>query len=240
MMSIFIVIQRVQHMAPHKHILPILALLLVASCFCHSCSFADEVVIEGNSTEVVGDFMCSNCPEHSSAKLDLAGGEITAGKLWSEFNRRGLDHVERLTFLVPLEQFSATDGCELPPVQFKLDDYTASSHGNSLFVPVNDSGFSSPMAKLELDLPFDFMEKYSADSKEPIKVTSSDDDEAILSGVSIPFESGIRSSYLALIGFAGFWIAVFVLFNRLTKPTDTQPENTNSLQPPSNRRALSA
>jgi hypothetical protein len=227
-------------MAPPIKSLVLLTVLMVGCFVCHALSVADEIVIERNSTRDVGDFKCTNCPDPTASKFELNNGEITAGQLWQEFNRQGMNRVEQLTFLVSLEQLGDAEGFELRPVQFKLDDYTASFKGNSLFVPVDDSGSSTQMAKLELNLPFDFMERYSADSQEPIKVTSANGDEAIVPGVSMQIDSGIKSSHLALVGFAAFWIVVFVLFNRLTKPTAAKSENSGSLQTPPNRQALSA
>ncbi len=227
-------------MAPPKKSLLMLTVFLVGCFVCHAFSVADEILIERNSTTPIGDFKCTHCPESMSPRFELNNGEITAGQLWQAFNRQGMDRVEQLTFLVPLEQIGDANGFELPPVQFKLDDYTASFKGDSLFVAGDDSGASTQMAKLELDLPFDFMEEYSADSKEPIKVTSANGDESIVPGVSMQIDSGTKSSRLALIGFAAFWILVFVLFNRLTKPTAVKSENSGAMQPPANRQALSA
>lgn len=214
-------------------------ILLISIVSLSAGGFADEVVIERNATKV-GDFTCSNCEIETSSRLDLIGGEMTAGDLWQQFNRKGVNSVERLTFYVALEEIDNSDRFGLAPVEFKMDDLTASLQGNSLVVQNYEMGSSVPMAKLELSLPFDFMEKYSANSKEPIRFTSTDGNAAVNPNVAIDFNAGIQKSHIALFGFAAFWIVVFLLFNRLTKPTENKPEEPSAIQSPAKRQALSA
>lgn len=201
--------------------------------------YSDEIVIEKSATKV-GDFDCSNCPSRTSPKLNLANGEVTAGKLWQEFNRQGVNSVDRLTFYVALEQMDETAAYELAPLEFKIEELTANLAGNSLIVPADDST-SVPVAKLELVLPYDFMEKYSADSDVPIQFTSSDGNVSATPEVAIEYNSGFKKSHLALIAFAGFWIVVFLLFNRVTRPADNKLETSKPIPAaPQKRQALSA
>ena len=215
-----------------------LTILLVSLFAICAGSFADEIVIE-RKANTFGDFACSNCDSLNSTKLDLINGNITAGDLWREFNRQGIDSVERLTFYVALEQVEDSTGFGLQPVEFKIDNFLASSEGDSLVLHDYGPNSSIPVAKLELTLPYDFMEEFSAESKTPVEFTAANGDKAANPKVSIGYDSGIGKPQITLIGFAGFWIVVFVLFNRLTKPSTGKPDNV-SLKSTSNRQAISA
>ena len=81
--------------------------------------------------------------------------------------------------------------------------------------------------QLAVKLHYDFMERFSADSKEKIKLNVSG--SGLMPSISIAqkTESLREMNWLVLIGFTIFWLSVFGLVNWLTKPSPAGTSMTN-------------
>ncbi len=219
-------------------------------------SFADEVVLDGrrDSKVTVGDFDCSKCPRPANRMLSLFDGHdsssLTAGQLWRFYNSQGVNSLDRLTLCLDIESDGRLETAGINSIELKIEDPSnfgklltdVSLKNNSLSIPIYDIVPFRPEANLEIELGYDFMQRFSAESKEKISlnVTGDASSNPVVSvqGVSDDrfFSSMINT--IALSAFAVFWAFVFIALYRYTKPQIKAPEPQNVAPP--KRQALSA
>ena len=253
----------------------LLAYILSASFF--FCGFlsstcADEVVIaDGQCTHLsLGDFSCSSCSDDTLEALgilsDENSGVVSAGDLWKFFDQQGVESLDRLVLCLDLK--TQDENFDLQSMELKIEDpfhhgellTHVSTGSSSLIVPGSETSEYKPEAKLEILLGYDFMKKFTANSTEKIELNfSSNANKATAPAISIASTGQLftKSNTGLLLAFVGFWITVFFVLNRVTKPmveekeaTLPQPESAKPIPSPhagipaehrtTDKRALSA
>jgi hypothetical protein len=237
----------------------------MAMLVCHlpSVGSADEVLLDDRSESPIrlGDFECSSCPGQVTRSIGILdqsrNGEVYAGELWQFFHDQGVVSLDRLTLCVDVEQVNENSTFDLQSVELTIEDPTGrqpllthvSLGDNSLVVPYYETSSFKPEAKLEIFLGYDFMQRFSADSREKVKLDfSSNSVEGKDAKFIIEADSNVfsKSNFLLLFGFVAFWVVVFVSLNRITKPETSEPEpSADTSDPPGvtpkpSNRALSA
>ena len=241
-----------------KKILSLLGLLTIFATFV-SPNIADEVIFDrkAKSKITVGGFDCSQCPKPSSNMFSLFDGntsELTAGELWTYFDSQGVSSLNQLTLCLDVPTNGDSSAFGINSMELKIEDPSqlgnlltdVSLGDNSLVFAGYDITLFKPEAKLEIDLGYDFMKRFSAESKEKISldVSSDGDGRADAQPVfSIEGAAGFfakRFNTMALTVFAIFWAIVFIALNRFTKPKLVIHDTKANRPAPSNQRALSA
>lgn len=241
----------------HRNPTYILAFLFAIGFLINSPVLGDEIVVNGNESKIaVGDFDCMGCNSEVRNALALLmsqrSGDVTAGELWKFFKDQGIDSVENLTLCMDVQGSSLT-GFGLSQLKLKIehpDQFGAlltdvSIGENSLVVPNYEISSFKPEARLNIALGYDFMQRFSAASQERVhldfqSVLGDEDDSAAAPVFSVEAGSQIltrRFSFLPFLGFVLFWIAVFILLSRLTRPKNNSNEN---MTPASGEGAFSA
>lgn len=214
-------------------------LLMLVSSFV----LGDEIAINGNSKLGVGDFQCSYCPNSNLSVLNLTSGQtagtITTGELWRFFNEQGSTSLRSLTLCLDVDNVDEVENIRLSSVKLKIEDpeqpgkyLTSVSFGdNSLLVRGYETTAFKPEAKLEVELGYDFMTKFSGESNEKLFVDFETGDGVTKSANPVLLIQSNASSFffssgnaVLLLMFSAFWILVFNLMNRFTKTKDAQPE----------------
>lgn len=229
-------------------------------------SVGDEIVIDnqGESQRSLGDFQCYSCPTQVSSAMGIldqaSSGEVSAGELWQFFHSQGVDSLEQLTLCLDVEQLDGQSAFDLQSVEFKIEDpglqgellTNVSLGDNTIIVPGFETSSFRPEAKLQIALGYDFMQRFSADSQEKIKLDFSS--SQIAPNVKFSIEGNDNNAFSSwhyglMAIFVGFWIVVFFFLNRVTKRmADANPESDGRPQqtsqplngPRSTDRALSA
>lgn len=152
-----------------------------------------------------------------SIQLD-SSSYITAGELWEYFNNKGITSVDRLTFSVD-SSGNVLDG-PLGQLKFQIED-----PGTGAFLTnISVQGKS----KLEIPLDYDYMKRFSANSQELIRLELPVDGSK-LNGAAISIDTDhhvLSSLNLILVGaFVGFWLGMFYLLNRFTRPVEEESED---------------
>jgi hypothetical protein len=195
----------------------------------------DEVFIdrEVKSNISVGDFFCSQCPTASSNSLSLFNGDtsnLTAGELWTFFDEEGFGAVNKLTLCLDVQPAADASNVGIRTVELKIEDpemggliTNVSLQGNSLKFYSYDVTAFKPEARLEIDLGYDFMKRFSADSTALISldIAGDSDSTGVSPIISVEGAGGFFAADFnawAMIGFASFWAIAFILLNRFTKP----------------------
>ncbi|MCP4479995.1 MAG: hypothetical protein GY818_18080 [Planctomycetaceae bacterium] len=206
-------------------------------------SSADEYVInsETSETHVVGDFACSTCPGPSKSALELIqdGGEVTAGEVWQFYHGQGIDSLEQLTLCLDVQHGDRTGTAGIRSLKLTIEDpesvelfLTDVSLGeHSLTIPNYEIAAFKPEAYLELELGYDFMKRFNADSQEKVSVKVSTEDGSQLSvmviGQNNLFTANLDPISLGL--FAIFWVLVFLALYNLTQPANKRPQAVSVL-----------
>lgn len=147
-----------------------------------------------------------------------SSGQITAGELWQFFNEQGLTSVDRLTLSV--DQSGELTVENLGSVRFQIEDPGTGSYLTN--IRVNGSN------KLEIPLDYDYMKRFSANSQELIRLEiPRDGAHPTAAAISIEAESPIltKLNLILFSGFIGFWLILFYLLNRFTKPLEEASED---------------
>lgn len=209
---------------------------------------ADEIVVDRNlnDTTVAGDFLCSNCPHQALNRYEFSGREheanyITTGELWKFFNEKGVRSLDRITLFVDVESTAEDAFLDLRALEFEIDgpnqfgSLTRASFGkDTLLIPNYEISSLRPEAKLQVDLGYDFMKKFSADSSEKIRLSYVSSDAAVGPAFSIQAEPTFfsqRPQMIGLVAFSSFWIVVFFFLNRFTRPTQQRNSNSRENRP---------
>ena len=104
--------------------------------------------------------------------------EMTAGELWQFFDDQGFDSVNTMTLFLDVDQLSTDESFNLSKLNFQIQspfDGQLSTIANlgkdSLVVPGIETSSNRPEAKLRFDLGYDFMELFSPESTEIVRVS---------------------------------------------------------------------
>jgi hypothetical protein len=231
--------------------LVIVALLTALCLFEVSSSAADEVVINESSDSglSIGDFSCSPVRERVDSAFELfqsqtglanQNGEVTVdvGELYAFFKSQGITSLDRLVLYVDVSPTQKNADFGLQNMQLSIEDSSQSQvitsfsfRDNNLMVPSYETSARKPEARLEIQLPFDFMTKFSESSTEKLKLNLLVDEKV----GSMPFSLTLRGSqstsfsfsrFFLLLAFAVFWVVVFWVLFRFTVPrTSTNQGN---------------
>ena len=201
-------------------------------------SFGDELILDESLTsfQPVGDFSVSGCLlpiEPEAEGLLNEKGEISTGELYKYFKSKGIDSVNELIFCVDVDPTVERTDYSLQSIVLNIQDvetfedierYTLGE--NSLMLPAYEASVMKPEAQLAIRLPYDFMQRYNANSTERIKLDFALAGEHSKSSFKIGVLPESRSSFpasrfLFLTAFAGFWFVVFVVLFRATNPRTT-------------------
>jgi len=206
---------------------------------------ADEITVKDNTPHTIGDFACSSLPEDGSSQLALNGESFAAGELWKFFSEGGRSSLNSMTLLVDRSALKSDCSVDVRAVELKIPDpdnpghfLTSVSLGDNVMLVPGDSLLSNK-TKLEFELGYDFMKTFSADSQEMVivKFETEDSDESAAPALFIQsrtmgFFSQARNP-ICLAAFVVFWVVVFNLLNRFTKPADETAEPANGNAPES-------
>lgn len=209
---------------------------------------ADEVVIDDSSTNgeiQLGDYNCTPYRVGASSNFPMADQSITAGELWSFFDEQGLDSVESIVICVDIDRLPADQQLGLNTMDLLIEEPTENRSlcsytmgGNSLVLPGGFTKSHSAEFRFEVDLGYDFMQKYSRSSTEKVKLNVALDDQVEGSYPAF-FIEGNRSlfslpNFLLLGCFGFFWVVVFWVLKRMTLPSrsvvEEQPRTVLSLE----------
>ncbi len=225
-------------------------LLIFATLICTSITTGavsgEQIVIDENSEDkkIAGDFYCSPCycPLLDDAEaLDIAAGTLTTGELYRYFQSRGIKKLNRLSFQVDV-------GCDpdnsksvsLTDLSFKIKDaarnlVTEAEFGDAeLLLDKSEITSFKPEAVLEVDLGYDFMQRFSPDSKEAVELNFSSPDSTAEMMPRIVLASNMSSfsssNLLRIVGFVAFWGIVFFGAHVMSqKPEDADASQANKV-----------
>ena len=239
---------------------PFSALLLIGCALFLATSSplaADEIVVGEREQTAAGDFDCCDCPSQVSKSMAMlmadSTGTLSAGELWQFFSRQGISELNELTICLDLEPGNQRQAFGLTGVELRIEDPDQPGHwitdvsmgNNSLVVPDYEISSFKPEARLRVALGYDFMNRFSASSKERFRLRYSSDASEVMPVFSVEGESALpqnRFSFSLLAGFVVFWVAVFVLLSRVTRSQVQTPVNnagqSTSGKRPSTRHAL--
>ncbi len=160
--------------------------------------------------------------------LDLNSGQITAGQLWEYFHQQGKTSVDRLKFDLICDSAFETDRPDNGMFRFQVEGADGGMLSSLNLIPANGS--------LEVPLDYDYMKRFSRDSQEIIRFQLPSNGQFSLSNTQISVASDAPTSssrnFIYLLGFCGFWMIVFVILNRFTKPMDESSEEIKILSNP--------
>lgn len=198
---------------------------------------AEEVVIQGNGSErnvALGDYSCSPCFSKLASAYEFRSDsdpntiEMTAGELWQFFDSQGHQSVSTLTLFVDVDQIDLSDSFNLS----KLDIQIQSPDGrqlatdtklgsNKLVVPGSETSGNRPEAELQFDLGYDFMQMFSSESTEIVRVSI---DSPIGEVAAVPrFHLSASQSWGStdlgtMFMFVLFWGVVFLVLLKWMRP----------------------
>ena len=191
--------------------------------------FGDEVVITESTKEhkQIGDynfstFPVSNAPRCSLRTNSATVNEITAGELWSYFDAQGMTSVKKLVICLDTSEVpkGQTFGLDLFEVRFEDSAESFTLGDNSLILTADGTNALRPECHLEVQLDYDFMERYTKDSSEKIRLNFGVNGKASLGLVptfTVTRPSLLTWPNLTLMGsFCGFWVMVFFLLRKYT------------------------
>ena len=159
---------------------------------------------------------------------DLNCGQITAGQLWEYFHQQGKTSVDRLKFDLICNSTFETDRSDFGMFRFQVEGADGGMLSSFNLIAANGT--------LEVPLDYDYMKRFSRDSQEIIRFHLPSDGPFSLSNTQISVASDAPAmgskNLFYLFGFCGFWIIVFVILNRFTKPIDESSEEIKILSNP--------
>jgi hypothetical protein len=173
--------------------------------------------------------------------------EISAGELWQYFRDRGVTSVESLILYVdvdPMDDASALslDSMELsirgdrPGGEIVKLSSLADGSGRRLLIQGAETSSQRPEAKVEIPLGFDFMDRFSSESKERLLVNvgyGGDLSRRPILSLSSRRPLLTAPSLVILAAFVIFWAVVFWILKRLTLPRQPAVPESSSRKPKS-------
>jgi hypothetical protein len=212
------------------------AVCLVLPALC----VADQVIIADDPSEAVslGDNIeCSTCDRSSAASaIELltngSGGEVTAGQLWRFFKAQGVTSMDELMLQMDVDGSQTSpdggSGLDISSLQFQIENPGGEScctdvniGDKQVLLPQLSGDEKNAAMQLAVKLDYDFMERFSADSPEKIRLNVST--PGVLPSISIGSKETVLGTmnWPVLIAFTLFWVAAFAIVNWLTKPEVT-------------------
>jgi len=186
---------------------------------------AEQIVIDEHCEggRVAGDFFCSPCyrPILGDAEsIDIAANTLTTGELYKYFQSRGITKINRLSFQVDVDcDPDENKSVSLVDLSFEIQDaaqnlVTHAGFGDSeLLLDKSEITSFKPEAVLEVDLGYDFMQRFSPDSKEAVLMNFSSPGSSSEMMPRIVLASNISSfsssNIVRISGFLAFWGIVF-------------------------------
>ncbi len=171
----------------------------------------DEIVLANRSS------INPPAAQQSSSIYPQDSQMVTAGELWQFFHNQGITSVDRLTINVECGEF---DPNQLGSFNLQIQDPDSGNVVTDLNIRPNTN-------KLEVPLEFDYMKRFSPESQELIRLDMSRLN-ALAPETTISLDSELSEfkplNLFLLGGFLIFWIAVFFLLNRATRPLDQETE----------------
>lgn len=162
-----------------------------------------------------------------SGNLEPVEHAITAGELWSFFQKQGLTEVQSIVLFLDVEKFSGPEPIQIDSIEFRIEPADSSvpltscalAASDSLTIPGDDSLAAAPEARLEIPLDYDFMQRFNAESRERVFLKLAY--QAPQGSKPNFFVAGRQDwftlpSFSLLLGFVAFWGAVFFALFRLT------------------------
>lgn len=215
-------------------------LICLATVWSSAASSADEIVISGNEHVItVGDFDFTPC--NSEAIGSLAGlnaglkGEVTAGELWQHFADRGFDSVENLTICMDWAPGDDVSSVAVSGLQLQIEDpldvdrfiTNVSLGSDSFVVPDYEISPLKPEARLGVSLGYDFMKRFSSESKAKIKLNFGKTSSIGIVNPTFSFDgSNSRGAstvdWIKVLCFIAFWVVVFKVLALATIPRAPQ------------------
>jgi hypothetical protein len=196
-----------------------------------STAFAEEIILEEGRDLAgvpIGDFFCSPCFTKVGSSSFAMGGsedsqtiEMTTGELWRFFDEQGINSVNQLTLFLEIEQLSSDSRFDLSELNIQIQHPDGKSlltnmnlGADHLVVPGYETSSSRPEAEIRFDLGYDFMQEFSSESTELVKLNAvstsalSRRPQFLLTAD----QTGFRSTHLSTIfGFVFFWGMVFLM-----------------------------
>ena len=219
---------------------------------------AEQIVIDENTegSVVAGDFHCSPCysPILSDAgSVDIATNSLTTGELYQYFKSRGITKLDRLSFQVDVDcDPDNAESVSLTDLSFQIQDaartlITNADFGDSeLLLDKSEITSFKPEAVLEVDLGYDFMQRFSSDSKEAVKINFSSPNDSADTMTRIVLTSNISSfsplNLARIGGFVAFWGLIFFgahIVSRKPDEDDSDSSNQVTLTANASVRAVS-
>lgn len=208
-----------------------------------------SITAQFKATQRIGEIQLipGPSPMHEGKILPLlySGGigqgdqSITAGELWSFFQRQGLEKVESIVLFLDVNKFDDPESVTIKTIEFRIEPINATvpvttsalSESKSLVIPGYDSLSSLPEARLEIPLEFDFMQRFSADSRDRVFLKIAY--EAPAGNAPSFFVAGQQNwftlpSFTLMAGFVAFWGILFYALARLTLKSSPAAANDRS------------
>jgi hypothetical protein len=192
---------------------------------------ADELILDESLTSVqsVGDFdvwSCKSAIQRDDSGLLDSAGEITTGQLYAFFKKQGIRSVDHITLSLDVDPAALRADYALDSIELSIENMKYSLGANSLKLPAYEMSALKPEGQISVKLGYDFMQQFNEESTEKLKFDfamsrgAESADASILSIAVMP-QNATSFSFarlFLLIGFSGFWVAVFLLLFRATAP----------------------
>lgn len=206
----------------------------------------EQIVIDENSQDgkVAGDFYCSPCyspildNEHA---VDFATKTLTTGELYRYFQSRGIRKLNRLSFQVDVDcDPDNNESVSLTDLSFKIQDaaqnlVTDAGFGDTeLLLDKSEITSFKPEAVLSFDLGYDFMQRFSPDSKEEVELNfrSPNSSAGMMPRILLAshISSFSSSNLVRICGFLAFWGIIFFGAHRISRKLEkSKPTEGNQV-----------
>jgi hypothetical protein len=185
---------------------------------------------------------CFKLQPHEGILLEDGCSEcsISAGDLWQHLKAQGIDSTEQLVFLVDFGNAGSHNPLKLEALEFTILDsgnnqltkmLLDKNGDNQLLIPGMDGFNLRPEAQMKVELGYDFMSRFNANSTELVafrsRVSGAGEHapQFIVPGTQRSFG---RTNFLIMFGFIGFWCMLFWALRRTTLPKNNSDPKNNS------------
>ena len=188
-------------------------------------AIGEQIVIDENSGDGIaaGDFSCSPCYSPilaDAGSIDIASNSLTTGELFKYFESRGIKKLNRLSFHVDVDcDPDNSKSVSLTELSIQIQDaaknlVTDAGFGDAeLLLDESEITSFKPEAVLEVDLGYDFMQRFSAESKEEVQLSFTSPESSAEMMPRIVLTSNISSfspsNLVRICGFIAFWGVIF-------------------------------
>lgn len=196
-----------------------------------------------SQSDLVYDLLALNS-DSNTASPELSVHSITAGELWRYLDSQGIKSTDRLVFVFNVEAPRDRAAVEWESLSLTVPDGLAGAHelalvrdsSDRLVIRGGDHVGWNPEARVEVQLGYDFMARFSAESHELIRLRSElTPGSGSIHRVAIQGNRRYFSlpNIFLLVAFIAFWSLVFWTLRKLTLPT-VAPRPTRSVKIPAN------